>query len=344
MAELKTRKTMALIRTVTEAKTALGRVLSNLSNQASLPDFGAAEAKYLVPLIGWTTYDNINGKINANPAEDLSDQETALLVYLRRVSALYTYYDDLGTDNAKITDSGIRSTESANMPRVFGWQFKELKNTLLQKAFDATEVLLRFLFEHKDDYLDWVGSEEYASFKSLIIKTGTDFDNHYKLWQPMRTYYSLKVLIDEVQEDFIKPAIGKGLMEFFVEADVNDDEKEILKLIKKAIAYKTIKKAAEHYNVRFDSNGFTIMGSGDSENGETVGREQASIPLFEHKINACERDAGTYMTKAKRMMAEYRTNSGHEAFNQAYDEGPMASYTDPAERTRGNEDRKNFRF
>lgn len=335
--------TPALIKTIAEAKTALGRVLSNLSNAALLPDFATAEVKYLVPLVGWTLYDNIKGKLNANPVEDLSEQETALLPYLRRVSAFYTYYDDLGTDNAKITDSGIKSTESVNMPRVFGWQFKELKNTLLQKAYDATEVLLRFLFEHKADYPEWVGSEEYAALNSLIIKTGTDFDNHYKLWQPMRTFYSLKILIDEVQEDFIKPAIGEDLMQFFVEGETNDNEKEILKLLKKAIAYKTIKKAAEHYTVRFDSNGFTILGSGDQENGETAGREQASLPLFEQKINACERDAGTYLVKAQKAMAEYRPDSNNAAFTDAYDGGPMLDYEEPT-RDRKNDTRKNFRF
>lgn len=335
---------MALIKTTAEAKAALPRVLSNLSNQALLPDFGAAEIKYLVPLIGWTQYDDINGKLNADPVEALSDKETELLPYLRRVSAFFAYFDDLGTDNAKITDNGVRSTETQNMPRVFGWQFKELKNALQQKAFDAVEVLLRFLFEHKVDYPSWTGSEEYASVNSLLIKTGTDFDSHYKLWQPMRTYYSLKNMIDEVQEDFLKTSIGKELLEFFISEDLNDDEKPILKLLKKSTAYKTIKKATEHYAVRFDSNGFTIIGSGDNENGETSGRENASLPLFEQKIKACEQDAGTYLVKAQRAMAAYRVISGNAAFNTAYDDGPMATYIDPAERTRGNENRKNFRF
>lgn len=318
------------------------RVLSNLSNAASMPDFNAAEIKYLVPVIGFTLYDAIDGALTDN---NLTDQQTALLPYLRRLSALYAYLDDLGTDNAKITDSGIRSTESANMPRVFGWQFKELRNTLQSKAFDATEALLRYLVEHIIDHPQWASSDEYASFNSLLIKTGTDFDSHYKLWQPMRTYYSLKILIDEVQEDFIKPGIGIELLQFFVANEgLLDDEKDILKQLKKAVAYKTIKKAAEHYNVRFDSNGFTVLAIGDSENGETAGRTTADIPLFEQKINACERDAGTYLVKAKRAMNDYRAAGGSGPFNLAFDAGPMVDYVDPADRTRGNENRKGFRF
>lgn len=336
---------MALFRTAIEAKAALPRVLSNLGNNANLPDFTAAEIKYLVPLIGYSQYDIINGKINDDPPQELSVPETALLPYLRRVSAFFAYLDDMGTDNAKITDSGIRSTETVNMPRVFGWQYKELKNTLQAKAFDAVEVLLRFLFENRTDYLPWLSSDEYLYLNGLLIKTGTDFDAHYKLFQPMRTFYALKVLLDEVQEDFIKPAIGNSLLQYFVEnVGLDDDEKVFLKLLKKATAYLVIKKACQHYSVRFDGNGFTVL-SGDSENPETAGRTTADINLFELKMKSCEADALTYMAKAKKAMAAFRPGSGNEAFNQAFDAGPLVNYDlTITTKQRGNDKRKGFRF
>lgn len=337
---------MALIRTIAEAKATLPRVLSALSNSALMIDFSAAEIKYLVPLIGYSQYDNINGKINADPVEELTEAEAALLPFMRKLVAYYGHYDDLSTDAAKITDSGPRKLESANMPRVFGWEYKELKNGLLSKAFDATEVLLRFLWENKADYPAWASSDEYASFNALIIKTGTDFDAHYKLWQPLRTYYSLKILIDEVQEDFLKPAIGEDLLAYFIAAEnFTDNEKKFLKLLKKATAYKTIKKATEHYSVRFDASGFSVLSQGgDPENSETAGRSEADLALFENKISASERDAGTYLTKAKKDLYNFRQTAAVDAFNQAFDTGPLVDWTDPADRTRGNENRKGFRF
>jgi hypothetical protein len=337
---------MALIRTAIEAKAALPRVLSNLGATANLPDFAAAEIKYLVPLIGFAQYNAINDKINATPTpEALTDAETVLLPYLRRVVAFFAYLDDMGTDNAKITDNGLRTTESANLPRVFGWQYKELKETLQSKAYDAVEVMLRFLFENKADYSDWTGSEEYASLNALLIKTGTDFDAHYKLYQPMRTFYSLKVLLDEVQEDFIKPAIGEDLLTYFIELDApDDDEKKFIKLLKKAAAYLVIKKACQHYSVRFDSNGFTIL-SGDSENPQSAGRTQADTTLFEMKMNSCESDAQTYLAKAKKALATFRVDSANTDFNDAYDDGPLVNYDlTVTKKDRGNDTRKIFRF
>jgi hypothetical protein len=336
---------MALIRTAAEAKTALPRVLSNLGNNANLPDFAASEIKYLVPYIGYSQYDNINGPINADPVEELSAADTALLPYLRRVVAFFAYLDDMGSDNAKITDNGIRTTESNNMPRVFNWQYNELKNTLQSKAWDAVEVMLRFLFENKTDYPAWTSSDEYTSINGLLIKTGTDFDAHYKLYQPMRSFYSLKVLLDEVQEDFLKPAIGKDLLAYFVEADqLDDDEKKFLKLLKKAMAYLTIRKACQHYSVRFDGNGFTIV-TGDAQNPETAGRTDTSTVLLDLKMKSCEADAQTYLSKAKTALATFRVGSGNDGFNQAFDAGPLVNFDLTATTIdRGNDRRKGFRF
>lgn len=336
---------MALIRTAIEARAALPRVLSNLGNNANLPDFAAAELKYLVPIIGYDQYSAIDEKINHEPPVALTDAETALLPYLRRVVAFFAYLDDMGTDNAKITDNGIRTTESANMPRVFGWQYKELKNTLQAKAYDAVEVLLRFLFENKTDYTAWTDSEEYSSLNLLLIKTGTDFDAHYRLYQPMRTFYSMKVLIDEVQEDLVKPAIGEELLTWLLGlTPASDEEKAIVKLVKKAVAYMTIRKACQHYSVRFDASGFTIT-TGDTENPETAGRQQSDIAMFEMKMNACEKDGLTYFAKAKKAMATYRAADTNEDFNDAYDAGPMVDYSLTAVvRDRKNDVRKGFRF
>lgn len=341
---------MALIRTIAEAKAALPRVLSNLGNSALMPDFGAAEIKYLVPLIGFSQYEQIEGKINADPVEELTEAETALLPYLRRISAVHTYLDDLGTDNAKITDSGIRSTETTGMPRVFGWQFKELREALQTKAFDAIEVMLKFLFEHKADYAPWTSSDEYALVNSLLFKTGTDFDAHYKLYQPMRTYYSLRQLIDELQTDYVSPSIGKDLMQYFVAAEnLEDAEKAILKLLKKSVAYHTIRKAIQHYSVRFDANGFTVLSAGgDQENAASVGRSDTTNTshqgLLNLKFDSCKKDGNTYMLKAMRAMVAYREAGGIAAFNDAFDQGPLVDFEDPDDRDKGNATRKGFRF
>lgn len=332
---------MAIVRTIAEVKAAMPRVLSNLSNVALIPDMQAAAIKWLVPVTGYDLYDDFNSRINADPPDALNEDETELLARMRAVVVLHAYLDDLGTDNAKITDNGIRSTETANNPRVVGWQYKELKNTLQSKCADSIEVLLKFLFEKKESFDKWTSSDEYKSLNSLLIKSGTDFDAHYKLFQPLRTFYSLKALIDEVQDDLVKPAIGADLFQWLMDiTDPADDQKNILKLLKKAIAYMTIKKACQHYSVRFDANGFTVLFAGDGENGENAGRTESNIPMFEMKMKACERDAQAYLQKAKMALLALRTDSTNDDLNTAYDSGPLQSYTGGNTRDRQNSTRK----
>lgn len=338
---------MALIRTIAEAKAAYPRLLSNLSNTAALPDFDAAENKYLIPFIGAALYDSINGKLNSDPAGVLTAEETAILPFMRRVSVTYTYLNELGSDNAKITDTGVRSMESATMPRVFGWQYKELKESLTNKAADAVEVMLKYLFSHANSYPSWVASAEYARVNSLLIKTGTDFTDHYPLNRPNRVYYSLIPVITEVQEELITAAIGESLLNHLTTvSDPDDALKKILKRLKRAVANQTVFKACKQFAVMFDENGFTFINAGaDTENPDQAGRAQADVPMFTLKMDSARDDAEAYLKKAKKLLVDYRASGDSSSqFNTAFDDGPLVSYINPATLTRGNETRKIFRM
>lgn len=337
---------MALIRTIPEAKAALGRVLSNLSNDAVKPDFGAAENKYLIPYIGTTLYDAINGKLNADPVQALTDEEIAILPHLRRISVAYAYIDEIGTDAAKITDSGVRRMETQGMPSAYGWQFKELKESLQTRAADSIEILLRYLFSHSNDYPTWTASDEYKAISDLLIKTGTEFNSLYELWQPNRTFYGLIPLLKETQEEMITDSIGTDLVAYLAADVTEDEEKKIQRLVKKAVAYQTIYMACKQFPVRFDANGFSMINGGaDSENPESAGRAQADIAMFTLKMNNARDLAEAYLTKAKKRCADYRADTGtHADFDTAYDAGPMAAYVDPSTISKGNETRKIFRF
>lgn len=339
---------MALIKTLEEAKAALPRALSNLSNQAVMPDFAASENKYLIPVIGNALYDAINDKLNHTPTPTaLSTEETAVLPFMRRVSAAYAFYDEMGTDAAKITDSGVRRLESANMPSAYGWQFKELKATLAQRAADSIEILLNYLFNHTDDYADtWKLSEQYSRLKGMLIKSGTEFTGLYELFQPNRSFFAMAAIMDEVQEELISTSIGEDLVTYLAATLTEEEEKKIQKQVKKALAYYTIARACKQFPVRFDSNGFTVLNSGgDGDNPETAGRAPADVPMFRLKMEEAASQGEAFLKKAKKRAADYRADGGtHAAFNTAFDAGPLASFVDPATKTKGNETRKIFRL
>ncbi len=246
-----------LIKTIAEVKSVLPKLVANLNSTSLLPNFNAVEEKYLVPIIGNELYADLQTKYDGNT---LSVGELALLKHIRLVIAAYGFLDDLASTHVAITDFGVRTSATESMPKAVGWEYKAIKEFLIDKSTDGTEVLLNYLWKKKADFALWTASDQYKDFQGFLIRTGTDFNNHYKLHQPMRTFYALKGVINDVQYEYLLPALGKELLKYFVdETGVTAEEKVIAWTLKKALSFFTIKRAGEHYNVQFGASGFTIV-------------------------------------------------------------------------------------
>lgn len=335
---------MALTKTIDEIKEVLPSLVSNLNDTSLLPNFDEAEVKYLVPIIGQGLYDDLQGKYTGNT---LTDEEKLLCKHIRLVVIAYAFMDNQG-GNVVLTDAGLRSQATNDMPQAFGWQYKEFKLFLRTKALDGTEVLLNYLWAKKADYALWTASDEYKAFEGLLIKTATDFNAQYSLYQPSRTYYALRNTIRDCQKEFIISGIGKDLLSYFISANPTDDEKDILDELKKALAFFTIARAADHFAVRFSDGQFTLINAfsgGDRENSEEAGRSSAAWPDIQRAQKACMRDGQKFMVKAKKLLVALRADVDATAgFIAAYDAGPLVGYVDPSERTKGNENRTTYRF
>jgi hypothetical protein len=333
---------MPLIKSLAEIKEVLPRLVSTLSNFNTLPNFERAEGKYIIPIIGRTLYDTL---VAAYDAESLDADETTLVKKLRLVIAAYAFKDELGLTNVTITDSGPKKLASGSTERVFGWEYADLKNALITAATDGVDVLLAYLFDNKDLFPEWIGSEEYSKINSLLIKTGTDFhDNGFSLFQPSRTFYAMRGIMTDVQRLFIEEAIGKDLLAYLRDLaidDQEDEEKEIIGYLKKAIAFFTIIAACKKYAVSFTDSGFTILG----ERFSNVDNQVAQAPdprLLQMSIASCQAEGDSYLELARNKLVAYYNDDPEAGFKIAYDEGPLSTYVQPADRTSGNENRKSY--
>lgn len=330
---------MALITTIAEIQAVLPRLVSNLSETSTLPNFDRVERKYLVPICGLNLYNDLKTKYAGGT---LSVPETALVNQMRLVVVAYGFLDELPFTHAMITDNGVRKATTANLPSVYGWEFKELKNALNEAAIDGIEVLLAGLVEFNSAL--WTASTEYSTYANLLIRTGTEFDSIVKLHQPLRTFWSIRAVIADVQEMYIQQSIGPDLLDHLKAiAAPTTAQKYILKLLKKALAHYSIKHACEHYTTRFDTNGFTVVAYiADGEDSTVSGRTTAK-DLLDMKMRASERDAAAFLAKARNEMVAYYEDASAE-YKAAFDAGPLASYTQPSERDRGNDRAGIFRF
>lgn len=323
---------MALITTIQEAKAIHPRLLSSVSEDSLLPNFEQAEYKYLVPVVGLPLYIDINTKYNLDTdgLTELAELEQNLLAKMRALTVAGAYLDELPRQTAKITDNGLRTARTNEMDRVYGWEYKEFKSGLTDVYYDSLEVLLNWLYDNKGNFEAWTDNDAYAKFNGLLIKNGTEFNELYRLYQPMRNYWMLRHVLFDVQDNYLKIGLGGDLLQYFLDLTAPETkEKEILAALKKAMAFFTVYRACMHYAVRFSDAGFTIIGGGDTESTDTAGRT-INASFFDHHKNATQTEGYNFFARAKRLCSEWRAdNDCPIQFEEAYDAGPLDDYVDP---------------
>lgn len=334
---------MALIERLEEVKEVLPNLVSNLSDTSRLPNFSTAEIKYLVPLIGMAQYNDLQAKYISNT---LSVTEDALVNHARLLIAVNAFRDDMIINHVMWTDQGLRTMATQELGKPVGWEYKKLESFFNDRSADAEEVLLTYLWANKASFPLWTASDEYQQFISLLIRTGTDFKNQYRsLYQPMRTYYQLQPVVSEVQEKYLEAGIGRELLAYLIAgAGLSNDEIYAIALLKKALAYFTIKEACVQLPIRIDDGGFTIASQrGGDPQTDDAGRAGATAAMIESLKDNCNKEGQNYLSKARYELYKSRNKGTSSAgFNTAFDAGLLAGYVPPSERESGNQSRHFF--
>lgn len=329
---------MSLIKNVAEIKALLPKFISSTTNPDTLPNFDQAEAKYLVPVTGIALYNSIHTKKNdvAYPG-NMSDDEKTLLKKMQLYSTVNALLDEMALGQLVLTENGFKKFAKEEVRL---WEYNKLEAALQNIAADALEVLLAQLFEKKP--ADWTASDQFKQFNKFLIKTGTEFSSFYTLYQPSRTFYSIRSRILDAQKLYLTGAIGEDLLKYLVEKTAPSEEmKKGIDPLKSALTFFTIKQCCRHDAVRQSDAGFTILTSGSNDSASDAGRTNAGNSDIQTKIDACDQEGNSYLAEAKDQLVKYYKRVDADAdFKTAFDKGPLVSYVDPAERTSGNERRK----
>lgn len=340
---------MALIKTIAEIRKVIPR-LSNLSNNASLPNVDKAGLMWIRPIIGLELYDHLDAKYNGPGPLDANEEK--LLNKIHLPLAAYTLLDDLPFLHTTITDNGIRTAQTDNFTAAHRWEFNVLRGALANYAADGVDLLLQYLYKQKDAWPQWTNSDEYKEIDGFLIKTGNDFKKHYPLVQPLRTFWALKPVIEDVEENYFATSLGRDLFawvkkqpEIIITGD--GGEVDVVKFLKKACAHLTIKHAIDTMAVRFDQNGFTVLAGGmpDDENAGKVAAVRAELLK---KQEAANREGQNYLSKSMNYLVGiangvYNNDWGND-FTTAFEHSPLKTDPESKPLTNGNERRRFIRF
>lgn len=303
---------------------------------------------HILQLLGKELYGDLETKYNS---DTLNNNEQELLKNVQLPLSSFALLDDLAFMHTIITDSGVRTASTDKMEAAHRWEFRELQNALINYAVDGIELLLAYLYDTRATWQLWTDSSEFKELDSFLIKTGTDFKKYYPLFQPLRTYWSLRPIMQDVEENYLTPALGRDLLAWVKTQEniiitADGGEVDVKKIIKRAAAQFTIKNACEVLPVRFDENGFTVVTPGGSVDSATNdGRQSADVST---KLNAANREGQNNLSRSTAYLVNianglYNVDFGND-FTTAFDNSPLK--TDPNKKpyTNGNERRKIFRF
>lgn len=260
------------------------------------------EQQHIAPILGNTLFNSLNQAYTAAADESaLTDVEKTLLEKCRFVIGPLVCYYYLPKAEVKLGGAGAQRIESDSNKTAYQNQVINFREQMLREGGMATETLLQFLDENKDDYPDWLTSTGYQDYKDLFIKSGSEFQGLFSSHSPYRNYMAMRGHMKDVEQNSIRTLLGDQLFNHLKEIDQSADpsfsetEKDLLQKVKKVIAYLTVATSIPFLNVRVDINGLTVMNSTSAQNDQQAKRSAASDKALDALINACNAAAKSWI-------------------------------------------------
>lgn len=272
-----------------------------------MPTIRLVEQQHIIPQLGNDLYTQLNDAYTAAVDETtLSDLHKTLLDKCRQVIGPYLCYYYVPKSEVKLSDAGAQRMETATNKTAYQNQVVNYREQNLREAELATEFLLQYLDEKKTDYPSWAASTGFAKYKDLFIKSGTEFNENFTSQSPYRNYMAMRASMQDVEQISIRPLLGDALfaaMKLKDQTDPDtftDNEKDLLKKLKKVIAYLTVANAIPFLNVRMDSNGITVIGSGGRAQDDNKAKMQsADKTILDNLIEKCQAAAKSWINNVE---------------------------------------------
>ncbi len=229
------------------------------------PSLRMVELKYIVPVLGKDLYDVLDAAITAATEQDPLNPDFVDLVHQCRmaIGPLFCFFH---ADKADIlfSASGMQRRETTTNKVAYQEQRSKFKEANLKEGEEALEMLQQFIEFNQEDYPEWLDSDNFKKYKSLFIKTGTEFNDIFPSATPYRNYWALRPRMQQIEETVIRKLLGDDLYNELKEEDAKkdpafiDEELILLDKLKKAIANLTVALAIPFINVRISSEGLTV--------------------------------------------------------------------------------------
>jgi hypothetical protein len=183
--------------------------------------------------------------------QDESEDETTdeALIYARLYIASTAYLDYAPNNDLSHSNSGrsFRNEDKEKIP--WQWQIDGDNAAIAERAYKALDRLFALL--DKAAWSEWTNSDAYKSANRLFIKDTIAFDKTFNINRSAQLYYRLVPFMLDLEIEHINPILTDSTITTLKAVDnPSDNEKKLITLTKKAIAYLSLSKALESFPVQ----------------------------------------------------------------------------------------------
>lgn len=253
----------------------------------------------IIDLISQEQFDELK---NAYETDTLTPELETLLKFVRTIEANLGYAKFRILNKAKIESTGEYQIETDTHKKLYRYEDTQINERLLEKGNAAIEQMLKFLERNEAFFLAWTASTAYTQFKSLFIKTASEFDEYININESRRIFLKLKRLLKETENIEIKKFLGNTTFAQ-IKADVdNVDFVPILEFLKPALAHLTWAKALRILPINLTAEGYYSFNyRGDQH---TSDRQKTDLNYIQEAIENAKNMAEVYLAEAANYLNE----------------------------------------
>ncbi len=316
------------------------KLFAQLSGTINLNDVKVTmervELEYLRPRLGKELFTSLTTsyELAANDTAFGTALQKKLLDYCRRVTGPMFCYHFAPKADVQVSSSGIQRSENSTIKTAFQYQGTKYREENFNEGHAAIESLLEFLEDNITDLPEWKNSAEFKQYRSLFIKTGSEFNQYYSSPTPQRNFYAMRPKMIDVEENGVRPFLGDAMFDAIKSKDqlqtpgFTEKETKLLAMIKKAIAYYTVSFSVPLLSVKIDGNGITIFASQSfSSSDDDSKRAGADTKALNDLVNSCNNSGQMWLNRAKEFLMNNKADFNSWVGFQVQEKKPCADFT-----------------
>lgn len=271
----------------------------------------AMSRKHLEPVLGLALITRLETDYSTIIAAPTSPYGKLLEQFER---CLFFFIADklLHKKKVQLSAGGITTQHTENSKPASQQEVLNLKETLLESAFDAIEYMLEFLEKNVDDYSEFKNSDARKESMKLFLPSAKIFSESYKLEKQYQTYLHMLPTMRMVEELYIEANISTTYFEELkVKLEANTltpaDKKALLQ-IRKVVANYTIYEACLSGWAKLTPDGVFFTEYVGSVMEASYKMTKATLEMLLMKTKEAKINAELYINKLVTLLKENPTD------------------------------------